>query len=128
MRRISVAPPGFDARFGAIWRRYIYRMSDGSAPPDPLYRNQVAQVSAEVDLVRLNDQAATLLGLRDFGAFCRHREGASTIRTLLELVGRRIASGPMAGVIECSGARGRVLSLDGPLTPRSTGRCRHGPT
>ena len=130
VRRISAAPPGFDARFGAIWRRYIYRMSDGSAPPDPLYRNQVAQVSAEVDLVRLNDQAATLLGLRDFGAFCRQREGASTIRTLLELAGRRIASGPMAGVIECSVradafCHSMVRSLVGALVAVATGQRDH---
>ena len=28
VRRISAAPPGFDARFAAIWRRYVYRLSD----------------------------------------------------------------------------------------------------
>ncbi len=100
VRRISAAPPGFDARFAAIWRRYVYRLSDRSVPPDPLYRYQIAQVQAPVDLDLLNQEAGNLLGLRDFSAFCRHRAGASTIRTLLELSGRRVASGPMAGVIE----------------------------
>jgi tRNA pseudouridine38-40 synthase len=100
VRRISAAPPGFDARFAAIWRRYVYRLSDRSVPPDPLYRYQIAQVRAPVDLDLLNQEAGNLLGLRDFAAFCRHRAGASTIRTLLELSGRRVASGPMAGVIE----------------------------
>ena len=33
----------------------------------------------------INAAAATLLGLRDFGAFCKRREGATTVRTLLEL-------------------------------------------
>jgi tRNA pseudouridine38-40 synthase len=102
VRRISVAPPGFDARFGAIWRRYVYRISDSGVPPDPLYRYQIAQLPVEVDLARFNEAAAGLLGLKDFGAFCRGREGASTIRTLLELSGRRVASGPMADVIECT--------------------------
>jgi tRNA pseudouridine38-40 synthase len=130
VRRISAAPPGFDARFGAIWRRYIYRMSDGSVPPDPLYRNQIAQMNAEVDLVRLNEEAVTLLGLRDFGAFCRQREGASTIRTLLDLAGRRIASGPMAGVIECSVradafCHSMVRSLVGALVAVATGQRDH---
>jgi tRNA pseudouridine38-40 synthase len=102
VRRISAAPPGFDARFAAIWRRYVYRLSDAAVPPDPLYRFQIAQVRREVDLARLNEEASALIGLRDFGAFCRRREGASTIRTLLELAGRRVPSGPMVGVIECT--------------------------
>ena len=80
VRRISAPPPGFDARFAAIWRRYVYRLRDAGVPPDPLYRYQIAQVRPEVDLARLNEEAATLLGLRDFGAFCRRRDGASTIR------------------------------------------------
>ena len=45
VRRISVAPPGFDARFAAIWRRYVYRLKDDNVPPDPLYRYQIAQVT-----------------------------------------------------------------------------------
>jgi tRNA pseudouridine38-40 synthase len=130
VRRISVAPPGFDARFGAIWRRYVYRISDRSVPPDPLYRHQVTQLQAEVDLARWNDEAVALLGLRDFGAFCRSREGASTIRTLLELTARRIASGPMADVIECTVradafCHSMVRSLVGALVAVATGRRDH---
>jgi tRNA pseudouridine38-40 synthase len=130
VRRISLAPPGFDARFAAIWRRYVYRLSDGSVPPDPLYRYQIAQVRAPVDLALLNQEAAYLLGLRDFGAFCRHRAGASTIRTLLELVGRRVASGPMAGVIEFTVradafCHSMVRSLVGALVAVASGRRDH---
>jgi tRNA pseudouridine38-40 synthase len=130
VRRISIAPSGFDARFGAIWRRYVYRISDRSVPPDPLYRHQVAQVQAEVDLARWNDEAGALLGLRDFGAFCRGREGASTIRTLFELTARRIASGPMADVIECTVradafCHSMVRSLVGALVAIGTGRRDH---
>jgi tRNA pseudouridine38-40 synthase len=130
VRRISVAPSGFDARFGAIWRRYVYRISDRSVPPDPLYRHQVAQVQAEVDLARWNDEAGALLGLRDFGAFCRGREGASTIRTLFELTARRIASGPMADVIECTVradafCHSMVRSLVGALVAIGIGRRDH---
>jgi tRNA pseudouridine38-40 synthase len=130
VRRISVAPPGFDARFAAIWRRYIYRLSDAGVPPDPLYRYQIAQLPAEVDLARFNEEATTLLGLKDFGAFCRRREGASTIRTLLELTGRRVASGPMAGVIECTVradafCHSMVRSLIGALVAVATGQRDH---
>ena len=130
VRRISVAPPGFDARFGAIWRRYVYRISDSGVPPDPLYRYQIAQLPVEVDLARFNEEAAALLGLKDFGAFCRGREGASTIRTLLELSGRRVGSGPMAGVIECTVradafCHSMVRSLVGALVAVATGRRDH---
>jgi tRNA pseudouridine38-40 synthase len=130
VHRISAAPPGFDARFSAIWRRYVYRLSDAGLPPDPLYRYQIAQVRPEVDLVRLNEEAARLLGLRDFGAFCRRREGASTIRTLLELMSRRVPSGPMAGVIECTVradafCHSMVRSLIGALVAVATGQRDH---
>jgi tRNA pseudouridine38-40 synthase len=130
VRQISVAPPGFDARFGAIWRRYVYRLSDAGVPPDPLYRYQIALARHEVDLARFNEEAAGLLGLRDFGAFCRAREGASTIRTLLELSGRRLASGPMAGVIECTVradafCHSMVRSLVGALVAIATGQRDH---
>lgn len=36
VRRVSLAPPGFDARFLAIWRHYVYRIADST--PDPLLR------------------------------------------------------------------------------------------
>ena len=78
----------------------------------------------------MNEEAAALLGLKDFGAFCRGREGASTIRTLLELSGRRVASGPMAGVIECTVradafCHSMVRSLVGALVAVATGRRDH---
>jgi tRNA pseudouridine38-40 synthase len=130
VRRISAAPLGFDARFAAIWRRYVYRLSDAAVPPDPLYRFQIAQVRREVDLARLNEEAAALIGLREFGAFCRRREGGSTIRTLLELVGRRVPSGPMLGVIECTAradafCHSMVRSLVGALVAVATGQRDH---
>ena len=98
---MSPAPDGFDARFSAQWRRYVYRFSDGP-PVDPLQRRQVTALRRAVDLDRFNAAGATLLGLRDFGAFCRPRDGATTVRTLLELRAERVASGPLAGVVECT--------------------------
>ena len=102
VRAIAPAPVGFDARYSAIWRRYVYRIGDASTQADPLLRNQVTALRTEVDLDRFNGAAAGLLGLRDFGAFCRRRPGATTIRTLLELHAERVQSGPFAGVIECT--------------------------
>ena len=53
-----------------------------------------------LDLDRLSDATPALLGLHDFAAFCKRREGATTIRTLLDLEVSRVASGPLAGVVE----------------------------
>jgi tRNA pseudouridine38-40 synthase len=89
VRGISAAAPGFDARFSAIWRRYVYRLFDAATPPDPLVRHYVVRIREEVDLDAMNAAAPAMLGLRDFAAFCRQREGASTIRTLLDLSAQR---------------------------------------
>ena len=89
VRRISAAAPGFDARFSAIWRRYVYRVFDAATTPDPLVRHYVARIREELDLDAMNAAAPALLGLHDFAAFCRRRQGASTIRTLLNLSAER---------------------------------------
>lgn len=86
---LEAAPPGFDARFAAVWRRYCYRISDTAAVPDPLRRRETTPLPRALDVARLDDAGRTLLGLRDFGAFCKRREGATTVRTLLELSARR---------------------------------------
>ena len=36
--RVTEAPPHFDARFSAVWRRYAYRVSDHPGGVDPLLR------------------------------------------------------------------------------------------
>ena len=100
VRAVRPAPPGFDARFGAVWRRYVYRLAETGTPLDPLLRSHVAPLRATLDLDLLAAAGPVLLGLRDFGAFCRRREGATTVRTLLELAARRVPAGPLAGVVE----------------------------
>jgi tRNA pseudouridine38-40 synthase len=84
VRRVRVAPPGFDARFAALHRRYSYRVCPDPAALDPLRRGETLVVHGPVDLSALNDASARLLGLADFAAFCRRRDGATTVRTLLE--------------------------------------------
>ncbi|RBQ22102.1 tRNA pseudouridine(38-40) synthase TruA [Spongiactinospora rosea] len=82
VRGLSVAPEGFDARFSALWRRYAYRVSDDPAGVDPLRRHDVLWHPRPLDVARLNEAAARLLGEHDFAAFCKRREGATTIREL----------------------------------------------
>ena len=99
IRATSVAPEGFDARFSARERRYQYRLCDRFALRDPLLRNHVTWIDRSVDVDVLNAASATLLGLRDFTAFCRGREGATTIRELREFSWRRVAAGADAGLV-----------------------------
>jgi tRNA pseudouridine38-40 synthase len=127
VRSVRPAPAGFDARFGAVWRRYVYRLSDGGAPLDPLHRGWVVAVSPALDLDVLATAAPVLLGLRDFGAFCRRREGATTVRTLLELGAARVPAGPLTGVVELTVradafCHSMVRSLVGALVDVASGR------
>lgn len=76
------APPGFDARFGAMWRRYAYRVCDAVGGVDPLSRAWVLWHPRNLDVAAMDAAAGSLTGEHDFAAFCKLREGASTIRTL----------------------------------------------
>lgn len=78
----AIAPPGFDARFSAVWRRYEYRIADGAALKDPLARNRTVWLPRTLDAAAMDASARSLVGLHDFAAFCRPRPEATTIRTL----------------------------------------------
>jgi tRNA pseudouridine38-40 synthase len=93
------APDGFDARFGALRRRYAYRIADSTEAVDPLTRASVLAWSRRLDLDAMNAAAALLVGRQDFASFCKQREGATTIRTLEELSWTRDASGVAVGTV-----------------------------
>lgn len=80
--RSSIAPEGFDARFSATWRRYEYRVADRDAPRNPLERHRTLWYPAPLDVALMDAAAAGLLGLHNWAAYCKPREGATTIRTL----------------------------------------------
>jgi tRNA pseudouridine38-40 synthase len=82
-------PREFDARFAALWRRYVYLISDRECGVDPLVRGFVLGWPRELDTDAMNDAAQRLLGLHDFVAFCRWREGATTIRTVQQFTVHR---------------------------------------
>lgn len=79
-----IAPEGFDARFSAVWRRYEYRIADTVTGYDPLERHRTTSVRAPLDTEAMDAAARALIGLHDFAAYCKPREEATTIRTLLE--------------------------------------------
>lgn len=85
VHRVCVAPEGFDARFSALSRRYAYRVSDAPGGCDPLRRHEVVWHNRPLDPEAMNTAAARLLGEHDFAAFCKKREGATTIRELQRL-------------------------------------------
>lgn len=93
VRAVAPADVGFDARFSALWRRYAYRIADDAAVADPLTRRHVLTWPRTLDLDAMNRAGQLLLGLQDFAAFCRQREGATTVRTLLDLAWSRDEAG-----------------------------------
>ncbi len=80
--RVTTAPEGFDARFSALSRRYAYRVCDDPVGVDPLRRHDVLWHPRPLDIDRMNAATRLMLGEHDFAAFCRKREGATTIREL----------------------------------------------
>lgn len=98
VRRMGPAPDGFDARFSALSRRYSYRICDDPTGPDPLRRHDTLWYRRQVSVGPMNEAAGLLLGEHDFAAFCRRREGASTVRELLSLSWAR----PETGVAEAT--------------------------
>lgn len=81
----AVAPEGFDARFSAMRRHYRYQVSDAPWGVDPLRRADTVGWGRPLDVERMNASAERLLGLNDFAAFCKQREGGTTIRELQRL-------------------------------------------
>jgi tRNA pseudouridine38-40 synthase len=122
IRRISEAPDGFDARFSAIWRRYCYRVADDAAVVDPITRGHVLTWPRPLDLDRMNDAAAVLLGEHDFAAFCKKREGATTIRSLLDLAWTRVDGVAEATVRADAFCHNMVRSLVGCMVAVGEGR------
>ena len=92
-------PQAFDARFGALSRRYTYRIADAAASRDPARRATVLWLPDRLDVRAMEASAEPLLGEHDFLSYCKPRQGATTIRTLRTLTWRRAAGGPDAGLV-----------------------------
>jgi tRNA pseudouridine38-40 synthase len=85
IRRIVRAPDGFDARFSALRRHYSYRLSTAPYGVEPHQARYVTGWPRALDVDAMSTASRDLLGLHDFTAFCRHRDGATTIRDLQRL-------------------------------------------
>ncbi len=90
VRRVGVAPEGFDARWSAAWRRYSYLVADDPAGQDPRTRGHVLWHPRALDVEAMDAASAPFVGEHDFAAFCRAREGASSVRTIHDIGWRRV--------------------------------------
>ncbi len=124
VRSVTLAPPGFDARFSAVWRRYEYRVADARAERNPLTRNHVLWLPVELDVDAMNAAAQQLLGLHDFAAYCKPPpEGSTTIRTLQEFTWERGESGVLLARLKADAfCHSMVRSLVGATIPVGEGR------
>jgi tRNA pseudouridine38-40 synthase len=123
VRRVMPAPEGFDARFSGLSRTYRYRVADGPEAVDPLRRHDTLAWPRTLDLEALQEASRQLLGLHDFAAYCRRREGATTIRTLLRLEWQRDAEGVLVATVQADAfCHSMVRSLVGALLAVGEGR------
>jgi tRNA pseudouridine38-40 synthase len=123
VRAAAVAPPGFDARFSALRRRYAYRLSDDPAGVLPLRRRDVAWAVRPLDVTAMDEASRPLAGLHDFAPFCRRREGATTVRTLQEYTWVRDDDGlVVARVVADAFCHSMVRSLVGAAVAVGDGR------
>lgn len=83
--RATRVPEEFDARFSALRRHYEYRVADAPYGADPLRRLDTISWPRPLSLTALSEASRLLLGEHDFCAFCKRREGATTIRELQRL-------------------------------------------
>lgn len=123
VRRAEPAPDGFDARFSALERRYLYRIADLGAERDPLRRNDTVWWRRPLDVEAMDQASRALVGLRDFAAFCKQRDGATTIRTLLDYAWRRLPDGVLVATVRADAfCHSMVRSLVGAVVPVGEGR------
>lgn len=120
---VRQVPADFDARFSALRRRYEYRVRPGQEQRDPLTARYTAQLTQAFDLGAMQRASDELLGLNDFTAFCRAREGATAIRDLLVFEWRETEDGAFAARIEADAfCHSMVRALVGAVVAVGTSR------
>jgi tRNA pseudouridine38-40 synthase len=115
VREIGRAPEGFDSRFSALRRHYIYRISTADYGVDPHQARFITSWPRLLDVDAMASASQKLLGLNDFAAFCRHRQGATTIRDLQRFDWQRDADLITAHVTADAFCWSMVRSLVGAL-------------
>ncbi|GAB40894.1 tRNA pseudouridine(38-40) synthase TruA [Gordonia sputi] len=113
----------FDARFSALRRHYRYRLSDAVFGAEPVLARTTAAWRRPLDVEAMNAASSALVGLNDFAAFCRRREGATTIRDLQRFSWSRDADGVLIGEVSADAfCWSMVRSLVGAVASVGDGR------
>jgi tRNA pseudouridine38-40 synthase len=122
VRDIIRAPAGFDARFSALRRHYEYRLSTAPYGAEPRQARYMTPWPRPLDVDAMSAASRELVGLHDFAAFCRHREGATTIRDLQRLDWSKIGHLVTGHVTADAFCWSMVRSLVGALLAVGEGR------
>lgn len=77
---ITEAPPGFDARYSASYRKYRYLIADRQVKKNPVLARSVLWIKHPLDDLNMQASALALIGLHDYASFCRPKEASTTIR------------------------------------------------
>ena len=118
----SIAPPGFHARFSALRRYYQYKIVDDNRPILPMRRFDVAPWYRPLDVDVMNQASALLIGENDFAAFCKFREGGTTVRTLEKFSWVRNEEGLLAEIVADAFCYSMVRNLVGAVVCVADGR------
>ena len=83
INKVAIAPEAFHARFSAIRRYYTYKIMDGNKAVPPINRFDITPWYRTLDIELLNSASALMVGEHDFAAYCKFREGSTTVRNLV---------------------------------------------
>ena len=123
INNIAIAPAAFHARFSALRRYYEYRILDENKVIPPLARFNTESWYRPLDVDVMNNASALLLGTHNYAAFCKFREGATTIRTLETFQWRRDREGYLVGdVVADAFCYSMVRNLVGAIVCVADGR------
>ncbi len=123
VKSVDEVSTDFDARFAALSRTYEYRLADAPWGAEPTLSRITADWQRRLDVDVLNEAAHLLVGLNDFAAFCRFREGSTTIRELQEFSWRRDRDGVLVARVQADAfCWSMVRSLVGAVAVVGDGR------
>ena len=103
--RTAWAPVNFHARFTAQSRTYQYKIIDGGQVTAPLDRYDSVEWFRNLDINLMNLGSNLLLGEHDFFAYCKFREGGSTVKNLLKFEWHRDENSIVIGEIQANSFR-----------------------
>lgn len=116
---VEDAPADFNAQFAARSKTYRYQIWTGSVLP-PAVRRTTWHVPQHLDLERLSEAAATIVGEHDFAGF--QAAGSDVITTVREILQSSLFAPSVADLVAGEGLEiGRMLRYD----VTGTGFLRH---